>query len=111
NPIQNTHNRLLHLREMAHTEFNLGNFREAYMQMKTYALAKDTFQENNMALKILDLEKKYETIGKENEILRLRDVNQQQKMDINQNRFWLVLLGAGLSITLIIAFFSWKLAK
>ena len=50
-------------------------------------------------------------MGKENEILRLRDINQQQQVNINQNRFWMVLLGAGLVITLIITFFSWKLAK
>ncbi|WP_353186266.1 sensor histidine kinase [Parapedobacter lycopersici] len=110
-PVQSTHNRLLHLREMANVEFKLGNFRAAYEQMEAYALGKDTFQQNNMALKIIDLEKQYESIGKENEILKLKDINQQQQMNIDRSRFWLVLLGAGLSIALIIAFFSWKLAK
>ena len=57
-PLMSDANRLVYLRELAQTEFNLGNFREAYQQMQQYALGKDTFQENNMALKILDLEKK-----------------------------------------------------
>lgn len=105
------YNLLLHQREMAYTEYHLGNYKAAFEQMKAYALGKDTLQENNMALKILDLEKKYQTIEKENQILKLQDANQKQQMSIDQNKLWITLLIAGLALALIVAYFSWKLVQ
>lgn len=110
-PNKNRHNRLLHAREMATTEYRLGNFKRAFEQMKAYALGKDSLQEENMALKILELEKKYRTIEKENEILKLQDMNQKQVLSMDKNKRWTILLSCGLVLALITAGFSWKLAR
>ncbi len=111
NPGAVTSDRLLHLREMAGIDYKLGNFKAAFEHMEAYALGKDTAHERNMALQIMDLEKKYETIEKENEILKLQDENQKQLLTINSNRIWIILLVAAFLMALITAFFSWKLAK
>lgn len=110
-PTTNAHNLLLHQREMANTEYHLGNYKAAFEQMKAYALGKDTLQEENLALKILDLEKKYQTMEKKNEILRLQDTNQRQQLAIDKNRLWITLLIAGLMIAIIVTYFSWKLVQ
>ncbi|PRY49199.1 signal transduction histidine kinase [Arcticibacter pallidicorallinus] len=109
-PNKNLHNRLLLAREMANTEYRLGNYKRAYEQMQTYALGKDSLQEENMALKILELEKKYRTIEKENQILKLEDMNQKQALSMDKNKRWTILLTSGLLLALITAGFSWKLA-
>ena len=115
--IANTHgphtiaqNRLLHSREMANTEYHLGNYKLAFEQMRNYALAKDSLQESETMLKILDLEKKFQTVEQENEILKLQDANRRQQSAIDKNRGWMMLLIASLTIALTIAYFSWKLA-
>lgn len=110
-PNKNLHNRLLHARELANTEYRLGNFKAAFEQMKDYALGKDSLQEENMALKILDLEKKYRTIEKENEILKLQDINQKQVLAMDKNKRGTILLTSGLILALITAGFSWKLSN
>src|SRR5690606_33778093 len=106
-----SHNRLLHAREMAKTEYHLGNYKVAFEQMRDYALAKDSLQESETALKILDLEKKFQTVEQENEILKLQDANRRQQSAIDKNRLWIMLLVASLTIALTIAYFSWKLAR
>ncbi len=105
-----SHNRLLHTREMANTEYHLGNYRAAFELMRNYALATDSLQTSEMALKILDLEKKFQTVEHENEILKLQDANRRQQSAIDKNRLWIMLLVASLTIALTIAYFSWKLA-
>lgn len=106
-----SHNRLLHAREMAKTEYHLGNYKVAFEQMRDYALAKDSLQESETALKILALEKKFQTVEQENEILKLQDANRRQQSAIDRNRLWIMLLVASLTIALTIAYFSWKLAR
>ncbi len=106
-----SHNRLLHSRERAYTEYHLGNYKVAFEQMRDYTLARDSLQERETALKILDLEKKFQTVEKENEILKLQDANQRQQSAIDKSRLWIMLLIAGLTIALMIAYFSWKLAR
>ncbi len=105
------HNRLLHKREMANTEYQLGNYKAAFEEMKAYALGKDTLQEGELALKIRDLERKYQTVEQENEILKLQDTNREQQSAIDRNKLWIILLGASLTMALTIAYFSWKLAR
>jgi Signal transduction histidine kinase len=105
------HDRLLHMREMAVTEYKLGNLDAGFRLMEAYALGKDTLQERNIALKIIELEKKYKSVEKENEILKLQQVNNQQLQTINTNRLWMTMLLAALTVAVIITFFSWKLAK
>jgi signal transduction histidine kinase len=110
-PYSNFHNRLLHQWEMANTEFQLGNYKTAFEKMKAYALSKDTLYEENLALKILDLEKKYQTIEKENQILKLQDANQKQQSAIDENKLLITILIAGLTIALVVTYFSWKLVQ
>ncbi len=105
------HNQLLHTREMAYTEYHLGNYKAAFERMRDYALATDSLQESETALKILDLEKKFQSVEQENEILKLQDANRRQQSAIDRNRLWIMLLVASLTIALTIAYFSWKLAS
>lgn len=104
-------NRLLSAREMANTEYHLGNYKVAFEQMRDYALAKDSLQESETALKILNLEKKFQTVERENEILKLQDANRKQQSAIDRNRLWIMFLIGSLTIALTIAYFSWRLAR
>lgn len=110
-PYAISHNRLLHAREMANTEYHLGNYKVAFERMRNYALMKDSLQESETAIKILGLEKKFQTVEQENEILKLQDANRMQQSAIDKNRLWIMLLVASLTIALTIAYFSWKLAR
>ncbi|WP_439490269.1 sensor histidine kinase [Algoriphagus sp.] len=106
-----TQNRLLYLKEMANILNALGKSEDAFKQMEAYALAKDTFHENNMALKILELEKKYKTVEKENQILRLEEVNTLNENRLLRNRWLIYLLFAGIVFVLATSYFIWKLSQ
>ncbi|MGK6351631.1 ATP-binding protein [Parapedobacter sp. DT-150] len=102
---------LLHLREMADINYKLGNHNLAFEQMQRYALAKDSLSRADNTNEILALEKRFETLEKENEILRLQDANQRQRLALDKNRIWIMLSASLGLLASVIAFFLWKLAK
>jgi len=94
----NLHDQRLHIRELAYTDSKLGNYREAFDWLDRYVILTDSAFEEDNEIKILELEKKYKTIEKENEILQLKGENQQQELELEENKFTIVLL---LSVTLL----------
>jgi len=102
---------LLHLREMADIDYKLGSFRVAFEQMQRYALAKDSLYRADKTNEIIELEKRFHSLEKENEILRLQDTNQKQRLALNKSRIWIILLASLGLLAFVIAFFLWKLAR
>src|SRR5690606_23589649 len=56
-------------------------------------------------------EKRFHSLEKENEILRLQDTNQKQRLALNKSRIWIILLASLGLLAFVIAFFLWKLAR
>lgn len=106
-----SHDRRLHLRELAFIDSKLGQFESAYNWLHQYAVLTDSVFEEDSEIKILELEKKYQSVEKENEILRLKDQNQQQQLSLKENKLLLVVLVSLLLITLLLVFFGWRLNK
>lgn len=107
----NISNRRLNFRELAETDAKLGNYREAFEWLNKYTSLSDSVYEADMAMNIMELEKKYKAVEKENEILLLKDENQQQQLALGKNRFLITVLMAGLLITVLLFFIGWNLYK
>ncbi|MET0242789.1 MAG: ATP-binding protein [Flavitalea sp.] len=103
--------KLLHLREMAFVNDKLGLHKDAYQQMVEFAKQLDSLNQRNTALKLFDLEKKYKTVEKENQILRLQDVNLAQQSTIASNNTWIIVLVSGFLVALLIGIMGWMLAR
>jgi len=106
-----SHNRMLHLKELALIDARLGNYSSAYQWLHDYVVLADSIFEQGAALKILELEGRYQSVEKENEILKLKSENQQQQLSLEENKLLLVLLVSVLLIVLLLAFFGWRLYK
>lgn len=107
----NIKNNALYHHEMAHLEYQLGNYRSAYHQMDTLSALLDSVYQKDVATKVLNFEQQYKTTEKENRILRLEAENRQQELAIAKSHWWRLALGAGLLLALSIAFFSWKINR
>lgn len=107
----NTHNRRLLLKELAETDAKLGDYRSAFEWLNQYTALSDSVFEDNSAVGIAELEKKFQTVEKENEILKLRDQNFQQQSKIERNRWSIVLLASGLVVMLLLSYLGWKLYR
>jgi len=103
-------NRLLHLKEMAEIDYLLGNYKPAYQQLHAYVLEKDSIYMHDQTGKLVELGKKFETVEKENEILKLKADNQQQQIRLDQSRLVVISICAIAIVILIVTFYSWKLA-
>ena len=106
-----SHDRRLHLKELAFIDSKLGQFESAYSWLQQYAVLTDSVFEEDSEIRILELEKKYQSVEKENEILKLKDQNQQQQLSLKENKLLLVVLVFLLLITLLLSFFGWRLYK
>ena len=106
-----SHNRMLHLKELALIDSQLGNYPSAYQWLSNYVILADSVFEQRANLKILELEERYQSAEKENEILKLKSENQQQQLSLEENKLLLVLLLSILLIVLLLAFFGWRLYK
>lgn len=110
-PFTITQNRALYHGEMAKLEYQLANYKAAYLQMDSLNTELKIIYEKDLAGKILDLEQQYKSTEKENRILRLEATNHDQKLKIAQNRWWGLVLSAASILALCIALFSWKINK
>lgn len=104
-----SHNRMLHLKELAHIEAELGDFAAAHRWLDEYVALSDSVFEAGSQLKIIELEEKYRSVEKENEILKLKNENQQQQLSLERSKLMLVLLISILLIILLLAFFAWRI--
>jgi two-component system NarL family sensor kinase len=104
-----SHNRMLHLKELAHIEAELGDDAAAYRWLTEYVALSDSVFEAGSQLKIIELEEKYRSIEKENEILKLKNENQQQQLSLERSKLVSVLLVSALLIALLLAFLGWRI--
>ncbi|GAB3248711.1 hypothetical protein GCM10027347_05310 [Larkinella harenae] len=107
----NTHNRRLLLKELSETDAKLGDYRSALRWLNQYTALSDSVFEVGAAVGIAELEKKFQTVEKENEILKLRDQNYQQQSKIERNRLSILLLTTGLLVMLLLSYLGWKLYR
>ncbi|MFD1140258.1 ATP-binding protein [Larkinella insperata] len=107
----NTHNRRLLLKELSETDAKLGDYRSALQWLNQYTALSDSVFEVGSAVGIAELEKKFQTVEKENEILKLRDQNHQQQSRIERSRLSITLLAAGLLVMLLLSYLGWKLFR
>ncbi|KEO71908.1 sensor histidine kinase [Anditalea andensis] len=111
NRFDSLHDKKLHLKELSIIDAQLNDFPAAYRWLNEYVIISDSMMQMDSQLKILELEKKYRTVERENEILKLKTDNQQQQLILKESKLVLVLLISVLLIVLIIAVFGWKLYK
>ncbi len=104
-----SHNRMLHLKELAFIEAKLENHAAAYQWLDEYVALSDSVFAAGSQLKIIELEERYRSIEQENEILKLKNENQQQQFILERNKLILVLLIAVLLIILLLVFFGWRI--
>lgn len=71
----------------------------------------DSIYQRDVATKLLNFEQQYETAEKENRILRLETKNKQQELVIAKNRWWRLILGAGLVLVACLAYFWRKIGR
>lgn len=88
---------------LAHTASQLGKHEEAAKWYKEHKLIVDTLLRDKGEALTLELEKKYQTAEKENELLRIKADNQQQQLSIQRTRLF---AGIFLLTTIILAMLS-----
>lgn len=97
--------------EMAKTEYELQNYKNAYGHMDSVAIVLDSLYITDVATKIQKLELEHETTEKENEILRLQASNQSKELQLSKNRTWQLILGSGFILAISGALFTWRISK
>ncbi|RQP15255.1 MAG: hypothetical protein EAS52_15650 [Parapedobacter sp.] len=105
------HNRLLILNERASLEYDMGNYRTAFDSLRVAFILLDSLHKREQGLKVLDLEKKYQTVEKENELLRLRAESLRQEQAINRNRWWVYGLLFAFAIMGVISWLIWRVSR
>jgi len=97
---QSLRNKQLVFYKLAHTYSKLGQGKQAIEWFERYKLLTDTIFANRSDERILELEKKYQTAEKENELLRLKEENQQNQIKLNRTR---MIIGIVISSSIIFA--------
>jgi signal transduction histidine kinase len=80
--------------EIAHACAKTGNFREAYASLGDYTQMKDSLYSEESMIKLADMEVKYESDKKEQEILELSKERELQKVKIERNSILFFMSGA-----------------
>lgn len=93
---------------LARTETHLQHFREATGWFEQHKQISDSLALAEADERVLDLEKKYQTSEKENELLKIRTESQTQALRLEKNRTLIVLLLATVLLLLGIGFFLLK---
>lgn len=101
---------LLHIREMARTEKQLGDFQQSSLLFERYSELSDSLYGRNYRLKLAELEKQYHSLEKENRILELAAANQEHQLSLGRTKRWLIITLSALAIALISVYFFRKLA-
>lgn len=79
----------------------IGDYKQSLMSYKKYTESKDSLQEESRRKSILDLDKKYETVKKEQQ-LKLQQASIKQKNTLNY------VLGGGITALLLVSFLSFR---
>ena len=110
-PYSRIQNKAIYQAEMAELEYRLGNYKKAYNYMDSLRITKDSIYQRDVTTKLLEFEHQYKATEKENRILRLETKNKQQELAIAKNRWWRFVLGSGLILAVLLAYFWWKIGK
>ncbi|TJZ54743.1 sensor histidine kinase [Sphingobacterium olei] len=89
---------------LAHTASQLGKYEEATTWYEQYKQLVDTILTDKGDAITLELEKKYQTAEKENELLRVKAANQQQQLAIQRTR---MVAGIFLLTTIVLGMLSY----
>ncbi|MGS2760977.1 tetratricopeptide repeat-containing sensor histidine kinase [Sinomicrobium sp. M5D2P9] len=101
--------RLLVLNEWAYLGYQTGDYRTAYDSLRVFSNLQDSLHRQDLNLKLMDLEKKYQTVEKENELLKLRETSLRQEHIITRNRRWVYGLSGVLATMCMAAYFIWRM--
>lgn len=93
------HNLRIALRNLIDVEEKLGNTGKAYEYLKRHVALSDSLKENETKVRILELEKRYRTEKKDNEILRLTNESNLRELQLQRSRAW-GYLAAGIALLL-----------
>lgn len=104
-------NRLMFLYNLAQTDAAMGKTASAYQWLWQYATLADTLNAKKLKADISGLEIKYQTEKKQREILTLQNVNKQQQLVLQKNRFLNYFLLAGIFILLLISLIVFMLYR
>ncbi len=99
--------RLLHIKHMMRMQEKLGNIKKSLELHKRYIALYDSIQSDEIAVKVQELEQKYAAKEKETQIIKLNQVAQQQRMQIEKNRQSVYLLIA-IIVFLSGGFIAWQ---
>lgn len=89
----------------------LGEIDKAFYAQKEYVQLSDSLSKVEMAFKVKDLERKYETKAKEREIDRLSAEMESKELLVKRNRQGLLLLGGMVILLILIFWFAFLVLK
>jgi signal transduction histidine kinase len=92
----------------AESHYMLGDIAGGGRHMKTYRTLLDTLFSQENARSLADLEKKYETIRKDNTILQQQQTIQQKELEIQKRTLWAVM---AIAVVLILSGFLFYLFR
>ncbi|MFI5151216.1 MAG: tetratricopeptide repeat protein [Bacteroidia bacterium] len=102
-------------RTLGELYFKAGDFKNAYESQKQYSLLKDSVNTEKSGKQIAEMQTKYETEKKQLQINDLEKTKQIQHLeitqkanDIEQQRFFLILVGISLLIACVMVFFIFR---
>lgn len=96
---------------LAHTETQLQHYKEATDWFEQHKQVSDSLALAESDQRVLDLEKKYQTAEKENELLKIRTESQSQALSLQKNRTLIVVLIATVLLLIGVGFFLLKAAQ
>jgi signal transduction histidine kinase len=93
---------------IAESHYRLGNIAEGSRYMQQYRALLDTVFSEKAALSLAEMEKRYESVQKDNTILQQQQTIQQKELEIQKYTLWSVL---AISVVLILSMVVFSLFK
>ncbi|WP_139059057.1 tetratricopeptide repeat-containing sensor histidine kinase [Polaribacter reichenbachii] len=92
------------LKLLSKNQGNLNSFKEAYNNLITYDIKKDSVFEQEKTKAILELETKYQTEKKEKELLETRTEKAETELALSKTITWVYILIGGLALAIMLFF-------
>lgn len=104
-------NKQLILYNLAQTEAEMGQMKNAYDWLLRYSVLTDSLHSKELKSSISELEIKYNSEKKQRKILTLQNQNKQQKLQLQKKRFLNYILIASLTILLLLSLLIYLLYR
>jgi signal transduction histidine kinase len=88
---------------MAQTNRDLGRYPDAYEYQTRYSALNDSLKEESKTKTIMELQVRYETESRELELLRQKELNANNQLELQQRKYQLLALGSATLIAIITA--------